>query len=103
MCASCYVKPEIRDLYPSALSLHCLCGNRLNPNPAHRRDGRCGVCRRKGKVPDRIVEAERLLPTVGTGPSSAVPHSAARLALLINRAEQGLPLWDPRDNAGDLT
>lgn len=46
---------------------------------------------------EKVREAEALLPSVGTGPVEAAPCSALRLAVLIARADAGLPLWDKRD------
>lgn len=101
LCYGCYEQPEVLALYPSQHTLSCPCGKRLSSDPGARRSGRCSYCRGRMKVPDRVVEAEKLLPTIGTGPSSAAPQNAERLAVLIARSEAGVPLWDKRDRWED--
>ena len=67
LCRPCHYKPAVRALYP------------------------CGPARRSG------VSVENQARGVAAGPTDAPPGTEAKVAVLIERASQGVSLWHPAD------
>jgi hypothetical protein len=68
LCWGCYYAPGIRELYPST-SKFAQCGY--------------GVCRACSHLPPF--------------PTAALPGTPEKIAVLTQRASQGLELWHPKD------
>lgn len=68
LCWSCYYTPGVRDLYPSTSKF-----------------ARRGVCDFNGKIKPP------------SGPTSAMPGTEEKVAILEQRAARGEGLWHPAD------
>lgn len=98
LCQRCRSTPEVRSQYLRAGQRICeQCGYRHVPAGAPADQTLCADCKAGRPIPERIREANALLPTVDVGPICAPGGSAERLAVLIARSEAGLPLFDRRD------
>jgi len=91
---------------------HCdRCGAEL---PRQSREKKCKAClialrlRASGQsaADSALLRADlawELSGQSGSGPTSALPGSIQRLAVLIARQQEGQPLWDDRDVPPDLS
>lgn len=97
LCAACLRglkinAPSFTQRPQRAVVRYCPCGLRLGSS-SRATSPLCRDCRKGYPTTPKVRRAMFLAGIVGTGRGLSLPGSAERLAVLIRRCEDGLPLW----------